>query len=244
MPENSPPTPDSPVPTRTETGTIQDQGTSIPPSTQPPSTTTTPPAQTAKTTDGKPSQSLINEKSPEGQGAPSQYEAFTVPDGFTLDEGVAKNAGELFKSLVDGKGINQSDAQKLVDFYVKETKEAFESPFNAYVEKRQEWRDEINSDPNIGGSKLDGVKASIGRLIDSFGDVKIAQAFREAMDYTGAGDNPAVVRGLYAISKRLTEGAAVRGNGPSTEGQRPPGAPERPSAAQAIYPNLTSMQRS
>lgn len=182
--------------------------------------------------DEKSSKSLLNEKGP--QGAPEAYADFTVPEGFELDKEVGDEARAIFK----GYNLTQEQAQGLVDFYVKHTKEALEAPFNAYMDKRQEWRDTINADPEIGGSKLNDVKVSIGRLIDSFGNSKVAEAFREAMDYTGAGDNPAVVRGLFELSKRLTEGHAVRGNGPSTEGQRIGQA--APSAAQAMYPHLPS----
>jgi hypothetical protein len=244
MAENSPTIQDEAGVTRTPTGTILDQNTSIPPTSEPPSTTT-PSSETTKSTttetsstegskDAKSTQSLINEKGAE-KGAPDSYADFTVPEGFALDEEVAKEASALFKGL----DLTQTQAQSLVDYYVKQTKEAFEAPFNAYMDKRAEWRDAINADPEIGGSKLNGVKVSIGRLIDSFGNAKVAEGFREAMDYTGAGDNPAVVRGLYELSKRLTEGAAVRGNGPSTEGQRLSGS-NQPSTAQAIYPHLPS----
>jgi len=245
MAETSPTTPVEPGPTRTPTGTIQDQSTSIPPSSTPASqeakpTTTPPSTETTKPTEAKPAdaskdgKSLLNEKSP-AQGAPDKYEDFKVPEGFTLDGEVASEASAIFKET----NLTQADAQKLVDFYVKHTKQAFEAPFNAYMEKRQEWRDQINADPTMGGSKLNGVKVSIGRLIDSFGDAKVAEAFRDAMDFTGAGDNPAVVRGLFELSKRLTEGTAVRGNGPATTGMREPGR-EVPSTAQAMYPHLPS----
>src|SRR5215831_2110823 len=219
MAETSQTTSVEPGPTRTSTGTIQDQNTSIPPSstppasqeTKPPETTTTPSTETKPTETKAPdapkdSKSLLNEKSPE-TGAPDKYEDFKVPEGFTLDGEVASEASALFKKA----NISQAHAQELVDFYVKNAKQAFEQPFNAYMEKRQEWRDQINADTTIGGSKLNGVKVSIGRLIDSFGDAKVAEAFRDAMDFTGAGDNPAVVRGLFELSKRLTEGTAVRG---------------------------------
>jgi hypothetical protein len=238
MAETQPTTADAAGVTRTAEGQIADLSpppTSTPPSTPAP-TTSQPQTSTEKLSDA-PAKSLLNEEGAK-EGAPEKYTDFTVPEGFTLDEQVAKDAGELFKRL----DLSQPHAQELVDFYIKQTKEAFEAPFNAYQDKRQEWRDEINGDPEIGGTKLNGVKASIGKLIDSFGDRKIAEAFREAMDFTGAGDNPAVVRGLYALSKRLNEGAAVRGNGPSPEGQRAPGSGER-SAAQALYPNLPSTAR-
>jgi hypothetical protein len=127
-----------------------------------------------------------------------------------------------------------------VDFYVAKTTESHNQPYEQYQETRQTWRSEINADPDIGGTKLNGVMVSISKLIDSFGDAKVADAFREAMDYTGAGDNPGVVKGLYALAKRLTEGGPVRGSGPSGEGQRQPGTPAAPTAAAALYPHLPS----
>jgi hypothetical protein len=249
MPETSPTTPDAAGVTRTPTGEIADQsptGTPAPTETivRPPPTTIQSketPTKSESKADGKTAdsgKSLLNEKSEEAKGAPEKYTDFTAPEGFVLDQDVVKEASALFKK----HNLSQGQSQELVDFYIKQTKEAFEAPFNAYVDKRQEWRDTINADPEIGGSKLNGVKVSIGKLIDSFGDAATAEAFREAMDYTGAGDNPAVVRGLYALAKRLTEGGPVRGGGPSTEGQRAPGE-GRPSAAQAIFPNLPSSSR-
>jgi len=246
MPETSPTTPVEPGPTRTATGTIQDQSTSIPPSTSAAQETKAPEApKTETTTETKPTEtkapdapkdgkSLLNEKGPE-VGAPEKYADFKVPEGYTLDGEVASEAQALFKKA----NVSQAHAQELVDFYIKQSKQAFEAPFNAYMDKRQSWRDEINADATIGGSKLNGVKVSIGRLIDSFGDAKVAEAFRDAMDFTGAGDNPAVVRGLFELSKRLTEGTAVRGNGPATTGMREPGQ-GAPSVAQAMYPHLPS----
>lgn len=240
MPENSPTIQDEAGVTRTPTGTIVDQSpppTSTQPSTEskPTAEATTPPSseKPKATSDGKPPQSLINEKSPEPKGAPSTYADFKVPEGYTLDGEITKEAGALFK----GDNLSQDAAQKYVDFFVKHTKEAFEAPFNAYMDKRQEWRDQISADAEIGGSKLNATRVSISKLIDSFG--KYADGFREAMDYTGAGDHPAVVGALYTLSKILTEGQAVRGNGPSTEGQRIGGS-DRPSAAAAMYPHLPS----
>jgi len=242
MPEAVQPTPDAAGVTRTPTGEIANPNTSTPLSSPTPETivrpqpTPTKDSAAEKTNETSPpksdGKSLVNEKSPEG--APETYADFTAPEGFEIDKDVATEASALFKK----NNLSQAAAQELVDFYIKKAQESHQQPYDQYVETRQTWRNEINSDPDIGGSKLNGVKASISKLIDSFGST--AEAFREAMDYTGAGDNPAVVKGLYALSKLLTEGGAVRGNGPSLDGQRPPGAPERPSAAQALYPNLPS----
>ena len=242
MPEAQPTTSDEAGVTRTPTGAIVDQNQSIPtppstPSPEPPKEASKP-STTQPTTEAKsdakpaePGKSLINEKSEEPKGAPEKYADFTVPEGFVLDEDVAKNAGTLFKEL----DLNQTGAQKLVDFYVEQTKQAFSAPFERWQEQQQQWRDQVNADPDFGGSRLNATRASIGRLIESFG--KYGEGFRDAMDSTGAGNHPAVIGALYTLSKILTEGAAVRGNGPSREGQVAPGV-GRPSAAQAMYPNL------
>jgi len=265
MPETQQMTFDEAGVTRTPTGTIADLSpTSTPPSTPEPETIVRPPAtpgsqtqpptttpsketkaaetkadgtkadgkDTAKSTTEAP-KSLLNEKgAPEG--APEKYADFKVPEGFVLDKDVATEFGTVAKGL----NISQAGAQELVDLYVKHAQEAQNAPYQAWTEVQERWRNEINNDPDIGGSKLNGVRASIGKLFDSLGE-KVSDPFRAAMDYTGAGNNPDVVRWLNVVAKRLTEGGPVRGGGPSTEGQLAPGA-GRPSAAQAIYPNLPS----
>ncbi len=183
--------------------------------------------------------SLLNEKDgPKAPaGAPETYKDFTVPEGFELDPEVSKEAQDIFRKA----NLSQEQAQELVNFYTKHTKEAFEAPFNAYLDQREQWRNEIKADPVLGG-KLDQVRAAIGRTIDSLGDPALINAFRQAMDTTGAGDNPAFIRAFYKLSERLSEGQPVQGGGPAPTGQRPPGAATRPSAAQAIYPHLPSSQ--
>lgn len=48
-------------------------------------------------------------------GAPEKYEAFTVPEGVTLDESAVTEFGALAKEL----NLTQEGAQKLVDYQVK-----------------------------------------------------------------------------------------------------------------------------
>jgi hypothetical protein len=183
------------------------------------------------------SKSLLNkgdkaEAKPEG--APEKYEAFKAPEGFNLDEKAVADAAPLFKEL----GLSQVQAQKLVDQYAKLTVEASEAPYKAWQEMQEKWQGEVKADPEIGG-KLDQVKASIGRALDSLGDPALVTQFKEAMDLTGAGNNLAFVKAFYKLSQQVNEGKAVTAGGPSKHGQTKPGtAPE--SAAKALYPNLPS----
>jgi hypothetical protein len=211
---------------RTTTGEIKDQ---TPPleTKQEPTTPEVKPEPEPKAGD----KSLLNEDPKAQPGAPEKYEPFAVPEGFELDEAVSKEAGDLFKGL----GLSQDSAQKLVDFYSAKTQESAEAPFKLWRDTQERWVSEVKADPEIGG-KLDQVKTTISKAIDGLGDSKLANDFRIAMDYTGAGNNPAFIRAFYRLAQKLVEPTHVSGNAPSKFGQRQPGVPE--SAAKALYPNL------
>lgn len=202
-----------------------------------PTTTSAPPnAPAAEPT--APAGSLLNEPTtpqPEGKpaGAPETYTDFTAPEGYEIDKEALAEATPIFKEL----GLSQESAQKLVDFYSKQSQQAAEAPIQLWKETQEAWVKEIKADPEIGG-RLDEVKTSVARMLDGLGNPKLATEFRQAMDYTGAGNNPAFIRVMNALAKQLTEGSHVRGNSPSPAGQGQRGA--LPSAAKAMYPDLPS----
>lgn len=230
MPENEQVTQvDANPPPQTPTGEIKDQSPPPPPKAETKPATTSTPTTTEKSAEpDKPS--LLNEKAPEG--APEKYEDFKVPDGFTLDPKVAEEAGAMFK----GMGLSQNQAQTLIDYYVQKSQESLQQPYNAYRDMREGWVKEVKADPEIGG-KLDQVKTTVARAIDGLGDPKLAGEFREAMDFTGAGDNPAFIKVFFKLAQMVTEGGRAVGGAPAPV--RAPGT--RPaSAAQVLYPNLPS----
>jgi hypothetical protein len=165
---------------------------------------------------------------------PEKYE-FKLPEGFELDETVASEVNVLFKDL----GLNQANAQRLIDFYTAKSTEAAEQPYKAWVDTQKAWVDEIKSDKDLGG-KLPEVKSTISRAIDGLGDPKLANDFRQAMDITGAGNNPAFIRAFFKLAQQVTEGRYVSGRGPSAAGQ--PGAQPPRTAGEALYPNLAKGQ--
>lgn len=210
---------------RTETGEIKP-----PPSTtqtqQPEPKTEEPKAEA----EPKAKASVLNEKAL--QGAPEKYEDFKVPEDFELVPEVMAKATPIFKEL----GLSQAGAQKLVDLYAEQGREAAEAPYKVWADTQEKWVNEIKADPEL-GSKLPEVRATVSKALDALGDVKMANEFKAAMDYTGAGNHPAFIRAFYRLAQMVTEGGHVAGKGPSPAGQRGPGAaPE--SAAKAMYPNL------
>jgi hypothetical protein len=178
--------------------------------------------------------SLLNDKkeAPKVEGAPETYAEFKAPEGFEINKEQIADALPVFKEL----GLSQEGAQKLVDFYAKVTQKAQEDPYKLWSQTQEKWVSEVKADPVIGG-KLDQVKATVARAIDGLGDAKLASDFRAAMDYTGAGNNPAFIRAFYKLATQITEGRPVGGNGPSTLGQQAPGQGPK-SIANALFPNL------
>lgn len=188
--------------------------------------------------------SLLNDKKPElkpegerakpdaadGKGAPDTYTDFKVADGYEIDPEALKEATPLFKEL----GLTQDGAQKLVDFYAKQSQLAADAPMKLWQDTQKDWVDKIKSDPEIGG-KLDLVRQTVSKVVDSL-DPALATEFRQAMDMTGAGNNPAFIKVFYSLAKQLTEGSFVKGGGPSSQGQGNEGRP--PTAAKALFPNL------
>lgn len=162
-------------------------------------------------------------------GALEAYE-FKLPEGLKLAEGSLEKITPIFKEA----GLTQEVAQKLIDAHVEQIQALVKGPQEAYETLRTDWRNEVVKDPKLGdGTDLKPeVKATLGRAIDSIGG-EAAAAFLKAMELTGAGDNPAVIRGLYAMAQLISEGRPVKAGGPVSQP-----SPTAPNAAKAMYPNL------
>ena len=156
---------------------------------------------------------------------------FKAPEGMEWDPEGLKEAHAKFKEL----NLSQEQAQGLMDLYGQKIKEAEDSPYKLWMETQEKWRDEIKADPEIGG-KLDQVKTTVARAIDGLGDPKLAADFRQAMDFTGAGNNPAFIRTFYKLALMVTEGRPATAGRPSPAAAPSGGKPS--SLAAAMYPHL------
>lgn len=223
---------------RTTDGTLKDQST----------TTTTESSDTAKTEQqGSEGTTLLTEgdktktegektegdKKDEVKGAPEKYEPFKAPEGHEYTKESIAEAEGLFREL----GLNQAQAQKLMDTYAAKALAAQGASAAAYKTMREGWQAEVKADPEI-GKILPAVKVTIGRALDSLGDPALATSFKAGMDLTGAGDHPAFVKTFYKLAQAVVESGHVAGTGPSPLGQSANGKAAPKSAAQAMYPNL------
>jgi hypothetical protein len=159
---------------------------------------------------------------------PFDPEKLTLPEGFEKTEHFEK-----FSTIAKELGIPHAKAQDLIGLHAEVTKAAQEKLYADWHEQQGKWQKDVQADPEIGGQHLDTVKQTVSKLLDNpeLSDPK----FREALIFTGAGNNPAVIRTLFRWAKALSEGGSVAGGIPA---RRADGSTDttRPSIADAMYP--------
>lgn len=226
---------------RSQTGEILDQAT---PPTQTQTSETQATTQSTQTADATPAPNPAD-KPAEGDkpaattqpAVPDKYE-FTVPEGTTIDPAAIEAATPIFKEL----GLSQEAAQKLVNFQLAREAALLKSTTDTMTAMRTDWQGKLSADAELTAAKsqgklgLEAVKLDVSRMLNVL-PADLRNDLRDALNLTGAGDHPAVVKSLWKLSSYITEGKHVTGNGPSPDGQAKPGTPP-PSIAARMYPNL------
>lgn len=173
--------------------------------------------------------SATNEPPKEEAPAPEPFDLAKVelPEGLEIPEEVGKS----FTELAGKYGLTNEAAKDLISLHAQQAKAAADAGVQAFVKMNETWKQEIMSDPVIGGDKLAENAATILKFLDDKN--LIDPGFKSALEYTGAVNNPAVFRTLLKLAQAHTEGKAVAGTPPAQ--QKAP-----PTLAQAMYPNLPS----
>lgn len=144
-----------------------------------------------------------------------------------LPEGVAADDPSI-KAYTEAAAKNKLSpevAQALYDDMRPQIEAQLRQPYEAYKTLQEGWIGDVQKDPEIGGAKLPEVTARCARLMDMHGDPSL----REALEITGAGNHPSVIRffNKMAVAMKVDEGKPVNGG---------PVAP-KPTSAQKMYPD-------
>lgn len=145
------------------------------------------------------------------------YEPFALPEGMTVEPEALEQAQALFAE----SRLPQKQAQRFIDLALAREKAAVERGAKAFHDLQAKWVAEIKADPEIGGARLGAAVASASRVLDHLA----IPGLREALNMTGAGNHPAVVKAFVRIGRLLAEDRF----GPGREGD-PPRSP-----AEVIY---------
>ena len=147
-----------------------------------------------------------------------------------LPEGIGKD-DPLLVSFLEGAakgGMDNESVQAVINTLGPKLVEQMQAPIKAWIDLNEKWVAEVKADPVIGGDKLPVTQETVFQAMALVLKPEEARATREALDLTGAGNNPAVIRLLFNMAKRLVEPGPVKGNAP----------PEPPkSTAALLYPN-------
>jgi len=173
---------------------------------------------------------------------PASYEV-KLPEGLDRDD-------DLLTSFLEGAakgGMDNESVQAVLDSLAPKLAERLAGPSKAWADLNGEWQKEVRGMPDIGGDKLPGTVSAISRAFDQVCtgytradgtevSAKQEQAdLKAALDLTGAGNNPAIVRAMHRFAVRLME--------PGADGR--PGAvtgsavPNQPSTAARMYPSAS-----
>lgn len=131
-----------------------------------------------------------------------------------------------FTEAAGKMGLPQDQAQAIIDALGPKLAEQIAAPFKQWQTTNDAWVNEVKADPEIGGANFDAMRSTIAKVLDDphYADPQL----RQALDMTGAGNNPAVIRTLYRLAKAVTEGGPTRTGAPA--------APPK-TAASILYPS-------
>lgn len=147
------------------------------------------------------------------KGAPEAYVDFALPEGVTVD--AERMAG--FQALAKELDLPQERAQQLVDFHVGEMRKSAAAPYQAWADTQTKWQSEVKADPELGGANFKETKRAAAALLtpgENNPFIKTAAeatAFREALEFTGMSNNPAMVRIARRVGMTLLEAGPVEG---------------------------------
>lgn len=140
---------------------------------------------------------------------PPDYAALELPAGLTKD-------GPIFASFVEavGKaGLPLEATKAIVDGVGPELAKALEAPYELWADTQEKWGKEAAADPEIGGEAFKQNLGIARKGIAHFAGAETAKVL-EALTFTGAANNPEVLRVFFRIGKAVSEGSYVAGGTP------------------------------
>lgn len=142
----------------------------------------------------------------EYSGAPENYEAFDMPDGFELDDETRSQTEGMFRDL----NLSQKGAQRLIDAYTERAIAQKESELTALAERRKQWRAEVRKSPTFTADRAFAIKG--------MNAVVSTPEERSLFTDSWMSDHPALFSMFVKVGKLLGEDTPLPGGGASPTG--------------------------
>lgn len=172
---------DAGEPKTTDSTTVTSDGTT--PASTPPASDTAPKADDTKATE---------------PAVPEAYE-LQMPEGVELD----KAAADEFTTIAKELKLDQAAAQKLADIAAKQA----QRQVDAHLALVESWVDQVKTDKDIGGDKLDENLGIARKALETFGTPEL----RDVLNASGLGNHPEVIKAFVKAGKAISEDKFVAG---------------------------------
>ena len=199
----------------------------------------------AETTDTQESQEQATPQAGTEQEKQSGYEPFTIPEGFVMDDTQKADVNSFAKEF----GLDQAQAQKMVDKHFEIISRSNDSITSAKESKLKEWAGQTMADKEFGGPNLSDNIAGARKAMNSFSQPAVGAdgkailhsdgAFKGQqmseiellMNESGWGSHPAMIRVFHRINQAMSEDHFVQGDMKPREQKKTP--------AETMYPNMS-----
>jgi hypothetical protein len=158
----------------------------------------------------KPEAPAVIETAPAEAPPAVAWTDFTLPEGVKLDD----TSVNTFKEVLGGELPPQERGQRLIDMHLQELQRrdqaASEHQIQVWNDTQAQWKDAVKSDPELGGNRFNTTIQTCISAVNRFGGNEQQRAeLLQALDFTGAGNNPAIIRWVNNMASRLAEGSPV-----------------------------------
>lgn len=149
-----------------------------------------------------------------GQPTPADYSGLKLPDGSKLDTARVTEMATWAKE----RSLDPKVAQDVLT-REHELVSSIDAARAAEVEGlKSKWLEDLKADKEMGGDKLNSYVEPARRLVERFGN----ESFKKALDETGLGNHPELVRLLANIAKHVGEDNLVLPAGQATAPEKTP----------------------
>lgn len=133
-----------------------------------------------------------------GEGAPDEYK-WEKPEGFEgeLDE----KALEEFEPIARELGLTQEQANQLVALQAQVSQRYQEAAQTQFAETQKQWMDDLKNDADFGGNNFDANVKLAQKGVNALGMPEL----KEALNETGMGKHPALVKAFAKVGRSISE---------------------------------------
>jgi len=156
----------------------------------------------------------------EGLGGEGGYTDFNIPEDMNLDKAALEGATPLLKEM----GLNQEQAQKMVDWYASQVETAHKSQVDAHNQLMNDWQEQSRNDSEFGGDAFEENIKVAQSAVTKLG----TPALKQLLEDHGVGNHPEVIRFMVKVGNLTKEDVP----GASTAAQT-----EKQDHASLLYPN-------